>query len=192
LRGAALKRWNYLEPNWATMGVTELEPKASSRVRTRAPLWAWLVGTFFGVGLGRPAPGTYGSAATILLWWAMSSWIAPSWQIPVIVGSAVVAIAIGIPAASRVARATGLKDPQLVVIDEVAGQLITLIAAPVYWKTVFAGFILFRVFDTLKPPPLRQLERVPEGTGIVVDDVGAGLMALAVMQILLHFGVLGK
>jgi phosphatidylglycerophosphatase A len=174
------------------MGVTELEQKASSRVRTRAPLWAWLVGTFFGVGLGRPAPGTYGSAATILLWWFISSWIAASWQTPVIVGLAVVAIAIGIPAASRLARATGLKDPQLVVIDEVAGQLITLIAAPVYWKTVFAGFILFRVFDTLKPPPVRQLERLPEGTGIVVDDVGAGVMALAVMQILLHFGVLRK
>ena len=103
-----------------------------------------------------------------------------------------VAVSIGIPAATLVSRATGLKDPQLVVIDEVAGQLITLIAAPVYWKTVFAGFILFRVFDTLKPPPIRQLERLPEGAGIVIDDVGAGLLALAVLQLLLHFGVLGK
>ena len=179
------------EPNWATMGVTELEQQASSRVRTRAPLWAWLVGTFFGIGLGRPAPGTYSSAATILLWWVVSSWITPNWQTPVVMGLAVLAIAVGIPAATRVARATGLKDPQLVVIDEVAGQLITLIAAPVYWKTVFAGFILFRAFDIVKPPPVGQLERLPEGTGIVIDDVGAGLYALASMQLLLHFRVFG-
>jgi phosphatidylglycerophosphatase A len=52
------------------------------------------------------------------------------------------------------------------------------------------GFILFRAFDTTKPPPLRQLEQLPEGTGIVVDDIGAGLYALAVMQLLLHYRVM--
>jgi len=55
---------------------------------------------------------------------------------------------------------------------------------------VLAGFILFRGFDIVKPPPVRQLERLPEGTGIVVDDVAAGLYALALMQLLLHFGLL--
>jgi phosphatidylglycerophosphatase A len=55
-----------------------------------------------------------------------------------------------------------------------------------------AGFILFRAFDIVKPPPVRQLERLPEGTGIVVDDVAAGLYGLAVMQLLLHFGLLGR
>jgi phosphatidylglycerophosphatase A len=128
----------------------------------------------------------------VLLWWLLSWGIADSWQMPAVIVLAVVAIAVGIPAATRVARATRLKDPQFVVIDEVAGQLITLIAVPVYWKTLLAGFILFRAFDTLKPPPVRQLEKLPEGTGIVVDDVGAGLLAFAVMQILLHFGVLGR
>ncbi len=88
-------------------------------------------------------------------------------------------IAIGIPAATTVARATSLKDPQFVVIDEVAGQLIALIAVPASWKCLLAGFILFRGFDMVKPPPVRQLERLPEGTGIVIDDVGAGLYALA-------------
>jgi phosphatidylglycerophosphatase A len=100
---------------------------------------------------------------------------------------AILAIAIGIPAATFVSRASRLKDPQFVVIDEVAGQLITFIAAPVCWKTLLVGFILFRAFDTLKPPPVRQLEKLPEGTGIVVDDIGAGLFALVVMQLLLHF-----
>ncbi len=76
------------------------------------------------------------------------------------------------------------------VIDEVAGQLITLIAVPVSWKSLVLGFILFRGFDIVKPPPVRQLERLPEGVGIVIDDVAAGVYALAVMQIVLRLGVL--
>jgi phosphatidylglycerophosphatase A len=105
---------------------------------------------------------------------------------------ATVAILIGIPAATQMARSTGLKDPQFVVIDEVAGQLITLIAVPVSWKSLLLGFILFRGFDIVKPPPVRQLEHLPEGTGIVLDDVGAGLYALALMQLALHFGLLPR
>jgi phosphatidylglycerophosphatase A len=97
---------------------------------------------------------------------------------------------VGIPAATRVARASANKDPQFVVIDEVAGQLITLIAVPLAWKTFLAGFILFRAFDIVKPPPVRQLERLSEGTGIVLDDVAAGIFALAVMHLLLHFALL--
>jgi phosphatidylglycerophosphatase A len=85
-----------------------------------------------------------------------------------------------------------VKDPQFVVIDEVAGQWITLLFAPVAWKTMLAGFILFRGFDIVKPPPVRQLERLPEGTGIVVDDVAAGVYALAVLQLLIHFGFLAR
>jgi phosphatidylglycerophosphatase A len=105
---------------------------------------------------------------------------------------AAVAILVGIPAATRMARVTGLKDPQFVVIDEVAGQLITLIAVPVSWKSLLLGFILFRGFDIVKPPPVRQLEHLPEGIGIVLDDVGAGLYALAIMQGALHFGLLPR
>ena len=97
---------------------------------------------------------------------------------------------IGIPAATSVSRATAIKDPQFVVIDEVAGQLVALIAVPLAWKTFLAGFILFRVFDISKPFPIRRLERLPEGTGIVVDDLGAGLYALGIMHLLLHFGLL--
>ena len=102
------------------------------------------------------------------------------------------AVLIGIPAATRVARAHHSEDPQFVVIDEVAGQLIALIAVPVSWQSLLAGFILFRGFDIVKPPPVRQLEKLPEGTGIVLDDVAAGLYALAVMQSLLHFGLLPR
>ena len=151
-----------------------------------APLWATLVATFFGIGRLRPGPGSWGSAATVLAWWLASRWIPLVWQSWTAISLAVAVILAGIPAATRVCRASGLKDPQFVVIDEVAGQLITMIAVPVSWKSALLGFILFRGFDIVKPPPVRQLERLPEGFGIVIDDVGAGLYALAVMQILLH------
>jgi phosphatidylglycerophosphatase A len=159
---------------------------------TKAPLWATLVATFFGAGRMRPGPGTWGSAATVLLWWLIARQIPSVWQPWTATALALVAIAIGIPAATIVARAASTKDPQFVVIDEVAGQLIALIAVPVSWKCLLAGFILFRGFDMVKPPPVRQLERLPEGSGIVIDDVGAGLYALIVIQLLLHFGILAR
>jgi phosphatidylglycerophosphatase A len=154
-----------------------------------ATRWATLVATFFGVGYLRPGPGTWGSAATVLLWWLVARWIAHSWQPWAAALLALTAVLVGIPAATQVARASSRKDPQFVVIDEVAGQLITLIAAPTTWQSLLLGFILFRAFDIVKPPPVRQLERLPQGVGIVVDDVGAGLYGLAVMQVVLHFGL---
>jgi len=155
-----------------------------------APLWAFLIATFFGIGKLKPGPGTWGSLAAALIWLALSLLIAPRFQPEVLAGLIVIVIALGIPAATAVARSSGTKDPQNVVIDEVAGQWIAFLFVPVAWKTLLAGFILFRGFDILKPPPVRQLERLPEGTGIVVDDVAAGLYALLVMQLLLHFGPL--
>jgi len=103
---------------------------------------------------------------------------------------AAVIIAVGIPAATQVSRSLGSEDPQIVVIDEVAGQMIALIAVPLAWKTFLAGFILFRAFDITKPPPVRQLESLPEGVGVVLDDVAAGVYALICMQLLVHSGLL--
>ena len=100
-----------------------------------------------------------------------------------------IVVAAGIPAATLEERASGRKDPNHIVIDEVAGQLVALIACPLTWQALLAGFILFRGFDVLKPPPVRMLERLPNGTGIVVDDLGAGVYALIALQLLLHFGV---
>jgi phosphatidylglycerophosphatase A len=126
----------------------------------------------------------------MLLWAALARTLPPPSRALTLFALAVVVTLLGIPAATRVARASAKKDPSFVVIDEVAGQLISLIAVPLSWKTFLAGFILFRVFDILKPPPVRQLERLPEGTGIVLDDVAAGIYALVVMQLLLHWGLL--
>jgi phosphatidylglycerophosphatase A len=164
-------------------------PVVAGALRPRAPLWATLMATFFSIGRLKPGPGTWGSIATVILWALISSRIPPDARTGATIAAAALVTLIGIPAATQVARASGIKDPQFVVIDEVAGQLVTLIAVPLAWKTFLMGLILFRVFDILKPPPIRWLERLPEGTGIVVDDLGAGLYALAVMHLLLHFGL---
>jgi phosphatidylglycerophosphatase A len=172
--------------------MTETETAAQPHASTShpAPLWAFLVATWFGIGRLRPGPGTWASAVAALIWWAAARAIPAPWQAIVLACLAAVVIVAGIPAATAVARACEKKDPQIVVVDEVAGQWITLLLVPVTWKTLLAGFILFRGFDILKPPPVRQLERLPEGTGIVADDIAAGVLAWAVMQLVLHFGLL--
>ena len=159
---------------------------ANSNVQLHPPsekktLWAWAVGTFFGAGLLKPGPGTYGSIAAVLLWYAAAHTLHPA-AIALAIGTgiaAVIATLIGIPAATIVARESGREDPGHVVIDEVAGQLIALIAIPADWKHAAISLLLFRLFDILKPPPIRQFERLPRGTGIMLDDVAAGLIALA-------------
>jgi len=154
------------------------------------PPWAALIATFFGVGRLRPGPGTWASAATVLLWAALAHGLAPSLRTSVAIALVVAVTLIGIAAATQVARSSGIKDPQFVVIDEVAGQMVALVAVPLAWKSFLAGFILFRAFDILKPPPVRQLEALPEGSGIVLDDIAAGLYALGVVHLLLHFNLL--
>jgi phosphatidylglycerophosphatase A len=152
-------------------------------------LWAWLIGTFFGAGLLKPGPGTYGSITALLLWFAAAHALHPT---PATLGiataiAAAAATLIGIPAATIVARESGREDPGHVVIDEVAGQLIALIAIPADWQHAALSLLLFRLFDILKPPPIRQFERLPAGTGIMLDDVAAGLFALAVGLLIHHW-----
>ncbi|HWW96300.1 MAG TPA: phosphatidylglycerophosphatase A [Edaphobacter sp.] len=160
---------------------TQIHPPAEKKT-----IWAWLVGTFFGAGLLRPGPGTYGSIAAVLLWYAAAHILHPA-PAALAVGTAIAAILatlIGIPAATIVARESGRKDPGHVVIDEVAGQLIALIAIPADWQHAALSLVLFRLFDIVKPPPIRQFERLPAGTGIMLDDVAAGFFALAIAQLL--------
>jgi len=164
---------------------------ANSNVQLHPPsekktLWAWAVGTFFGAGLLKPGPGTYGSIAAVLLWFGAAHLLHPA-PVALAIGTAIAALAatlIGIPAATIVARESGREDPGHVVIDEVAGQLIALIAIPADWRHAALSLLLFRLFDILKPPPIRQFERIPKGTGIMLDDVAAGVFALLLAQIL--------
>ena len=164
---------------------------ANSNIQTHPPaekktLWAWLIGTFFGAGLLKPGPGTYGSISAVLLWYAAAHILHPA-PVAFAIGTTIAAILttlIGIPAASIVANESGREDPGHVVIDEVAGQLIALIAIPADWQHAALSLLLFRFFDILKPPPIRRLERLHGGTGIMLDDVGAGLFALAAAQLI--------
>ena len=152
--------------------------------------WAWGVGTFFGAGLLRPGPGTYGSVAAVLLWFGAIHWLQPSHAAQVwgTLAAAVVATAIGIPAATIVARESGRDDPGFVVIDEVAGQLFALIGITADWQHAAIGLLLFRLLDITKPPPVRNLERLHGGLGIMLDDVAAGLIALALGHLVMISG----
>jgi phosphatidylglycerophosphatase A len=152
----------------------------------RKTSWAWTVATFFGAGLGKPGPGTWGSVAAVLLWGAIA-WLfhpTPKGLLLVVFIGIIVSIASGVPAASVAARESGRHDPGFVVIDEVAGQWIALIGSPPDLRHGLIALILFRLFDITKPFPVRQLEKLPDGWGIVFDDVAAGLYALGVASIL--------
>ena len=151
--------------------------------------WAWALATFFGAGLLKPGPGTYGSVAAVLLWWGAAHVLHPG-GVALTIGTLVAAVAAtlaGIPAATIVAREANREDPGFVVIDEVAGQWIALIAMPPDWKHAALGLVLFRLFDIWKPWPVRRLEELPGGTGIMLDDVAAGVLALMVGVALSHW-----
>jgi phosphatidylglycerophosphatase A len=157
-------------------------PKSARLVCEKKTRWAWVLGTWFGAGRMKPGPGTYGSVAAVLLWFGAAHLFHPGWPALAIAIAlaALVTTLIGIPASTIVARESGREDPGFVVIDEVAGQWIALIAIRPDWQHAALALVLFRLFDIWKPWPIRRLEALPEGTGIMLDDVAAGALALAV------------
>lgn len=154
--------------------------------KPRKTIWAWMVATFFGSGLLKPAPGTWGSVGAVLLWaaFAWGTHASAHGLLVFLAVGIVLSIALGVPAATIAERESGRHDPGFVVIDEVAGQWITLLGSPADWRHALIGLILFRLFDITKPFPVRKLEKLPEGWGIVFDDVAAGLYALGVASLL--------
>ena len=136
--------------------------------------------TWFGCGYWPKGPGTAGSLGALLVAVPLVRWF--DWQPWMF---AVLAAVVTIPAiwsASAAARITGRKDPQVVVVDEVVGQWLTLAGATTLnLKSWLAAFLLFRAFDILKPPPVRQFEKLPSGTGIVADDLMAGIYGALVL-----------
>ena len=140
-----------------------------------------LLSTWFGCGLSPFAPGTVGSAAAILIGIVLERFAGfGRWHF------ALLAAAGFLPAvwsAGITARTRNLKDPGVVVIDEVIGQWLALAGATAFtWKTWLAAFLLFRAFDIWKPPPVRQLEGLPGGLGICADDAMAGIFAALVLS----------
>lgn len=161
-------------------------PESRAGKRT---LWAWTLGTWFGAGRMKPGPGTYGSVAAVLLWYVAAHLLHPSLLV-LALATAAAAVAVtlaGIPAATIVAREAGRKDPGFVVIDEVAGQWIALVGMRPDWRHAALALLLFRLFDISKPWPIRRLEALPEGTGIMLDDVAAGALALVCGVLLARF-----
>jgi phosphatidylglycerophosphatase A len=154
---------------------------------------AFLIATWFGCGYAPVAPGTAGSLAALIIAIAFH-YYAGSGRWTLLLLTAIL-LAPGIWSAGVVARETNKTDPQIVVVDEVIGQWITLVGATIFtWKTWLAAFVLFRVLDMWKPAPARQLENLPGGWGIVADDVMAGLYgALAIFVLdrlhLLSYGI---
>ena len=126
------------------------------------------------------APGTVGSAVGVAVWAAARLAGATAVAEALLVLTLLI---VGALAASEAERRLGTTDPGPVVIDEVMGQCVTLIAAPLTWNTAVLGFLLFRAFDIVKPPPARQLERAHGGWGIMLDDLAAGVYAAVVLRI---------
>jgi len=151
--------------------------------------WAWVVGTFFGVGYMKPGPGTYASVATVLIWWvAAHAFHVGLHNLSALTFLAMVVVTtVGIPASTIVAKQSTLKDPGFVVIDEVAGQLFALLALSPTWVHGLLALVLFRVFDIGKPWPIRRVEKLAGGWGIMLDDVLAGFFAHVVLHLLLYF-----
>ncbi|HEU5350365.1 MAG TPA: phosphatidylglycerophosphatase A [Terracidiphilus sp.] len=160
--------------------------QSETAIKPRRTLWAWAVATFFGAGLLKPAPGTWGSVGALLLWaaFAWGAHASAHGLLAFLAVGIVLSVALGVPAATIAERESGRHDPGFVVIDEVAGQWITLLGSPADWKHALIGLILFRLFDITKPFPVRKLEKLPAGWGIVFDDVAAGLYALGVASLL--------
>jgi phosphatidylglycerophosphatase A len=146
----------------------------------RASAFANAIATWFGCGLSPFAPGTFGSLGALvpaILLVRYAGW--RPWYFAVL---AVALTPLGIWAAGRRAIELGKEDPGSVVVDEVIGQWIALAgAASLHWAGWIAAFALFRTFDIWKPPPVRQLERLHGGLGIVADDVMAGIYGALVL-----------
>ncbi len=173
----------------------EARGEDSGKLDYQAPRWAWWVATGFGSGYLKPAPGTWGSLAAVAVWWILlhyfrcqwlEKWVAQHDPIIPPLALALGMTILAIMASDRVVHETGLKDPGFIVADEWAGMWIAL--APILWHVgslspgwgllrVVTPFALFRLFDIWKPWPCYQLQVLRGGTGVVIDDVAAGIYA---------------
>jgi len=143
---------------------------------------ATLIATWFGCGYAPAAPGTAGSLAGIAIAIVLHEFAGfGAWHF---VALTVIAFIPAVWASTRTARAVGHEDPGIVVVDEVLGQWLALVGARAFnWKSYMLAFVLFRLFDIWKPPPVRQLENLSEGLGIVADDLMAGCYAAVLLLI---------
>jgi len=148
----------------------------------------------FGLGRLPVAPGTWGSLPPAVVFGLMCSLNAPPVEITIVMAALILTGSVACVAFAPAAiAATGKNDPGEVVADELAGQAVTFLVSPFLaigtasmkqvWITALAGFVLFRIFDISKPWPIRKLEKLPAGWGILADDLLAGVFAWVVLQV---------
>ncbi len=143
------------------------------------PLFALAVATALGAGYAPFAPGTVGSAVGVLLWLVLPS-------SSLVQGIGILAlVVVGAWSGNVAERHFGRTDPSQVVVDEVAGMLVTLFLVPVGWAGALGAFLLFRLADIVKPFPANRLERLPGGIGIMADDIMAGVYANVALRLTL-------
>lgn len=147
---------------------------------------ATLMATWFGTGLLPKMPGTWGSLATLPVAWVLTERFGP-WAVAL---AGLAALALGLWACHVYLARSRVKDPGEIVADEVAGQLIAVAPAGLDPVAFVLAFVLFRIFDTMKPWPCGALERLPGALGVMADDIAAGLYTAA--MIALYFLILGK
>lgn len=132
------------------------------------------------VGLIPGAPGTYGSLVTLPLAYFWNIWVTDNLFLTA--GLIIILTLLGIAASNKVSESMGVEDPGEIVIDELVGQWIALLAIPAHWGFWLGAFILFRIFDIWKPWLIDRSQHLPGGVGVMMDDVLAGLLALIIIQ----------
>jgi phosphatidylglycerophosphatase A len=188
-------------------------------IKVKAPRWAWILGTGFGSGCLRPAPGTWGSLAALLAWagytflaitpfctWSMQHlqhphvwWYRQLMELAFLVPIVVIAV-LGTRACTHIIQETGIEDPGFAVVDEWLGMWVTL--WPIRWDLALSGgallgpgrlryilmlalpFVIFRILDIAKPWPVYQIQDLPEGQGVMADDLIAGLYGIPLVMLL--------
>ena len=179
-----------------------MRPPATIKPKNLRPLdrLGYAIATGFGAGHAPVAPGTFGAAEGVVLFFIVNAvvnqrlMLAAAWSLALFVVVNVALYALGVWASDRAIAATGLKDPSVAVIDEVSGQLIAmtpLVAYPALagypsLAGVAVSFLLFRAFDIFKPYPIRRLERLRGGLGVMSDDALAGVYAAALTWLALY------
>jgi phosphatidylglycerophosphatase A len=138
-----------------------------------------LLATYFYVGKLPKAPGTWGTLLTVPVWYAMTKLSSLLYMVLVFL-----LLLLGIFICQLYEKYFATHDASEIVLDEVVGFLITMTWLPVTWQSLVAGFVLFRALDIMKPPPIRQLDqKVKGGMGVMIDDVGAGIIANLILQL---------
>jgi phosphatidylglycerophosphatase A len=151
--------------------------RAGPRPQGRPGPWV-LLAAWGPCGYAPVAPGTFGTLGAIPLYWALDHWLDAGRALAV---TAVLAV-VGVVAAQRAGRYWGVADASPIVVDEVVGYLVTMAFVPFSWPAALLGFLLFRLFDVMKPWPASAFDRMKSGFGVMMDDVAAGVFAWCALQ----------